>query len=180
MLIVLSLCESKPSHLPARYHVGTQWCIYSVQIHGRALTCFIVLYVDLHHPCRRAAGRAANINSVLCFLHQLIWMFRVTDMHFFNAGFFWPNLLKFFWSFATLICSCILLQVCSGTVVCGREKPFVKKTAKTRIELPGKLAFKNEFQSHWNCPMKKCSSFPRLWCPNPLLCGCLSRLTHAN
>lgn len=60
MLIVLSLCESKPSHRPAQCHVGTQWCIYSVQIHGRALTCFIVLYVDLHQPCRGAAGRVGK------------------------------------------------------------------------------------------------------------------------
>lgn len=51
MLIVLSLCESKPSHWPAQCHVGTQWCIYSVQIHGRALTCFIVHYLDLHQLC---------------------------------------------------------------------------------------------------------------------------------
>lgn len=60
MLIVLSLCESKPSHWPAQCHVGTQWCIYSVQIHGRALTCFIVHYVDLHRPCMGAEGRAGT------------------------------------------------------------------------------------------------------------------------
>lgn len=60
MLIVLSLCESKPSHWPAQCHVGTQWCIYSVQIHGRALTCFIVHYVDLHQPCMGAEGRAGT------------------------------------------------------------------------------------------------------------------------
>lgn len=60
MLIVLSLCESKPSLRPAQCHVGTQWCIYSVQIHGRVLTCFMVLYVDLHQPCKGAAGGAGK------------------------------------------------------------------------------------------------------------------------
>lgn len=61
MLIVPSLCESKPSHLPAQCHVGTQWCIYSVQIHGRALTCFTVFPCWPPSAVRGSSGWARPI-----------------------------------------------------------------------------------------------------------------------
>lgn len=144
MLIVLSLCESKPSHLPARCHVGTQWCIYSVQIHGRALTCFIVLYVDLHHLCRRAAGRAATKIQFLTFYSRFNFLpfdhllktletylrfdCRVAVWYVIHFFCYLPSVStpkKVNFSRAILMYYCyayILIQVCSGSVVCGHRE----------------------------------------------------------